>query len=465
MKDIKKFIKSTGVYLLGNILNKSLSFLLLPIYTRYIAPTDYGTYDLNVAYNSFLYSIIYLDIYGVIMRYMFDYKKDERNKPIFNGIILFMVSTILYLLGIMIFGSMLGIEYKLFLFAMGFTNNLQLVVGYIARAQGKNTIFVLGGVFGSLITLLLNIILIVYLDQGYWVMYLSSTIGFLINAIVIGRNIKLLGFLKFKFFDSELFKEMFIYAIPLSVNSAAFWFLTGFNRVVISNQLSLAENGLYAVATKFSAIIQLITQGFQMAWQELSFSKAKMKKEEMSVFYSKALNEYINFVYLGLVMSLPLIKIAFPIIIDKQYQSALYLIPFALYSTFFSSISSFLASIISTLKKNKYIFTTTLLASIVNVIVILSLINIIGVQAASISLCIGFFFNVLRRIQLINKFIELKIDYKRILLSTILFIISLVAYVYGDIMINLLMFLAVILFSAYYYRDKLFELKDGLMKK
>lgn len=465
MNNAKSFIKSTGIYLLGNILNKSLSFLLLPVYTAYISPTAFGTYDLNIAYNSFLYSIVFLDIHGVIMRFMFDYTDDEKNKPIFNGIILFLLSSILYLIGIIIFGNILGMEYRMLLFALGLSNNLQLVIGYIARAEGKNIIFVLGGIFGSLTTLILNIVLIVCFNQGYWVLYFSSTIGFLFNAFIIGKNLKLFGRIKLKLFNSLLFKEMFIYAIPLSINSAAYWFLTGFNRVVISNQLSLAENGFFAVATKFNAIVQLITQGFQMAWQELTFSKANAKREEMSIFYSKALNEYINFLYIGIILLLPIVKIIFPYIIDMQYQKAINLIPIGLYATFFSSISSFLASIINTLKKNKYIFTTTILAGFVNVIVILSLINIIGIQAANVSLCVGFFFNVVRRIQLINKFVHLKINYERIMKNTLLFIISSVVYIYGSSIFNLLMFFIFILFVIYSYREKLLNLKDSLMKK
>lgn len=461
MKDLKKFVKSTGIYLLGNVLNKALSFLLLPVYTRYLSPADFGTYDLNIAYNSFLFSIIFLDIYGVIMRFMFDYDKEGKNKPIFNGLIIFLMSTVLYLIGVLILGNLLGIEYKMLLFAMGLTNNLQLMVGYIARAEGKNGIFVLGGLFGSVTTLVLNIVLIVNLSQGYWVLYFASSVGFLVNALVINKNIKLFKRLKIKLYDKLLLKEMMIYALPLSINSAAYWFLTGFNRVIISNQLSLMDNGFYAVATKFSAIIQLITQCFQMAWQELTFSKANMKRKEMSVFYSKAVNEYINFLYIGLILSLPVIKIIFPYMIDEQYREAMQLIPIALYATFFSSISSFLASIISTLKKNQYIFTTTVVAAVVNIIVILSLINFIGVQAANVSLCVGFLVNVIRRIQLINKFLSLKINYIKLIQNTFLFAFATIVYMYGSFFLNSLMFIVFLFIAFYSYRDKLLELKNS----
>ena len=75
MKDFIKFIKSSGIYFFGNILTKLISFLLLPIYTKFINPTDYGTYDLMIAYITFFTSVLFLDIWSGIMRFMFDYDK------------------------------------------------------------------------------------------------------------------------------------------------------------------------------------------------------------------------------------------------------------------------------------------------------------------------------------------------------------------------------------------------------
>ena len=45
MKDLWRFIKSSGIYFVGTVLTKLISFLLLPLYTSYISPADYGTYD------------------------------------------------------------------------------------------------------------------------------------------------------------------------------------------------------------------------------------------------------------------------------------------------------------------------------------------------------------------------------------------------------------------------------------
>lgn len=455
MKEFMKFAKSTGIYLLGNVLSKALSFILLPLYTKYITPTDFGTYDLNIALNTFIYSILFLDIWSGVMRFIFEYTGDKRGKSIFSGMIIYTISTISYLVILLLVGMVVHVDYIGLLFLVGFVTGIQQIVGYTARAFGKNSFFVFSGLIGSLATLVLNIVLIVNFHMNYSALYISTIVGLGLNTIILAKAINFKKYLKREYYDRELFNEMVKFSLPLSVNSAAYWFLTGFNRVVISDQLSVAENGLYAVATKFSSIIQLVTTCFQMAWQELSFSKSKMSRKEMSSFYSKSLNEYIKFLYLGLIIALPVVRIIFPFVINKQYGNAMNLAPIALYATFFSSISSFLSSIISILKKNSLIFTTTLVGAIVNVIVIVALINVLGVQAANISLCVGFFVNVVMRVKLINRDVKLTIDYKILVLLTALFILSVAIYVLFSNMINLLFFVLMIPVFFFIYKDKI----------
>ncbi len=455
MKEFMKFAKSTGIYLLGNVLSKALSFILLPLYTKYITPTDFGTYDLNIALNTFIYSILFLDIWSGVMRFIFEYTGDKRGKSIFSGMIIYTISTVSYLLILLLVGLVVHVDYIWLLFLVGFVTGMQQIVGYTARAFGKNSFFVFSGLIGSMATLVLNIVLIVNFHMNYSALYISTIVGLSLNTIILAKAINFRKYLKREYYDRALFNEMVRFSLPLSVNSAAYWFLTGFNRVVISEQLSVAENGLYAVATKFSSIIQLVTTCFQMAWQELSFSKSKMSRKEMSHFYSRSLNEYIKFLYLGLIIALPVVRIIFPFVINKQYGNAMNLAPIALYATFFSSISSFLSSIISILKKNSLIFTTTLLGAIVNVIVIVALINVLGVQAANISLCVGFFVNVVMRIKLINRDVKLTIDYKILVLLTALFILSVVIYMLFSNIVNLLFFIMMIPIFFFVYKDKI----------
>lgn len=413
MQDLIRFVRTTGIYLVGNVLIKIISFLLLPIYTKYLPPASYGTYDLNTAYITFLSSILFLDIWGGILRFMFDYKEEaEKANVVKAGCVIFTISTLVYSIAVILLGSIMGIEYKCWLLLFGLLTNIQQVMGFISRGYGKNKTFTLAGVLSSCITIMCNIWFIVVMKGSYQFLYISSCIGAMTGIIIMVRTVKLTYILKYKRLDVSLLKAMIVYSLPLSINSAAYWFLSSFNKVLIRYKLSVVENGLYAIANKFTGIISLFTQCFQMAWQELTFSKANKSKTEMAAFYTTAFQEYIKFMTLGCTGIIPCVKIFFPLLVDASYLNAEPLIPVAILAALFSCVSSFLGSILSTLKKNRYIFTTTLAGSIVNVFIAVIAMNFMGVQAANIALALGYLVIDIRRFLLIKKYVYIKVNWK-----------------------------------------------------
>jgi O-antigen/teichoic acid export membrane protein len=66
-------ITNASIYVLGTMLQRALSFLLIPLYTRYLTPSDYGIVGLAVAVSGILSMVIGLGIYGAITRYYYEY--------------------------------------------------------------------------------------------------------------------------------------------------------------------------------------------------------------------------------------------------------------------------------------------------------------------------------------------------------------------------------------------------------
>lgn len=454
MKNLMKFLKTTGIYLIGNVLTKAIAFLMLPIYTKYLSPVDYGTYDLNIAYITFLSSVLFLDIWSGMMRFMFDYSdREEKNKPILSGILIFSVSTVVYTIFSIALGSIMNIDYLAWVLLYGLFANLQQLFAYIIRGIGKNTLFAMAGLVGSIVTMSCNIIFIAIFKEGYQYLYISSVLGAILNIIILMFGFNIVDLFRKENYSFKLTKEIFLFSLPLTVNSVSWWFLTAFNRVIVSNRLSIADNGLYAVANKFTSIMQLVDQAFQMAWQEISFEKSGANKADNSKFFSTAINEYIKFMTIGVAIILPIIKIAFPYFINSTFSSAINIIPLALVATLMSSISTFLGGTITAIKKNKYLFTTTLSGTVVNIIIVLLSIGTLGVQSASLALGIGFLVVDIRRYILLKKHLELALDVKTIVLSFVILSISMMVYISGNIVWNLIDFILVIIVMLSIYKE------------
>lgn len=459
MSDLLRLIKTTGIYLLGSILTKSLSFLLLPLLTLYLSPQEYGTYDLYVAYITLLSSVLFLDIWGGILRFMFDYKEEkEKYNPIRAGVLIFILSSIVYIIATFLLGALFNLEHVFILLIFGLCNNIQMLFGNIARGFGKDFIFAISGLLGSIVIVACNILFIAVLHKGYEYLFISSSIGFVFIAVIIATKVKIIDQFKPNMFDKRLFREILIYSLPLSVNSVAWWFLNSYNRLVINSNFESTDNGLYAVALKFGVMVQVFVQCFQLAWQELSFSKSNITVSEKQFFYSTAFHEFVKLLGLGTILLLPLIKLLFPIMIDESYYDAQVLVPIILLSTLLTSISSFLASICGSLKITNNILVTTIYGSIANVIAVHLLISYTGLQAPGIALSIGFLIVVIFRFRMINKHFKITIYWNYITALFIGFAIISIVYLTLNVVFNAVVFIILCCIVVLIYFNKLKEI-------
>ncbi len=451
MNELWKFIKSSGIYFVGTVMTKLISFLLLPMYTSYINPEDYGVFDMYNACIMFLCSVLFLDIWSGIMRFMFDYTKEERKKPISSGLAIFMVSCFLYTVILVSATSVLHLQYPVWLFLYGILMNIQTLVGYIARGYGKNILYTSAGIIGSFTTILFNIILLVYCRMDFSALFISNCIGFLANILIIVIGMKERGIFSFKSFDKKVFKELLMFSLPLCLNSVAYWFLTSYNRIVVVDKLGAAANGYYAVASRFGSMVTLFTTCFQMAWQELAYSKTA-KEKDLGKFYTTAINSYIKCMGAGLIILIPMIYLIYPIMINQAYDAGKGLVPLFLLGTILSTISSFLGSAFGAIKQSKLLFWTMLIGSVANVVCIHSLILPLGLQASNISLMIGFLLCCIARIVLFKKEVKIKVEYTNIVILFVAFAVVCLIYLNGGMILNIVSLLLAIGISVLLFR-------------
>ena len=448
MKSFIKFAKTSGIYFLGTVLAKLVTMLLLRVYTEYIPAEDMGTYNVSINYVTFLCSVLYLDIWSGILRYFYDYHTPEgQKKPINCGFVIFGISTAAYTVILVVFGQFVTVRYLPLIYLYGLMMNLQNLLGYVARAYGKNVLYASAGLLNSFVTAALNVVLIVGLHMDYSALYLAGCIGYLSNILLVGAGVKIWTLIRLSAFEKPLFVRMLRFSLPLCVNSAAYWFLTSYNSVAVSRMMGMEANGLYAVAIRFGSFISLFTSCFTMAWQEVSYAKEAESKESLSQFYSSAVNAYLRFMGMGAAILLPFIWLIFPLMIADGYSEARNMVPLYILATIASSVSGFLGNIFTAMKKNGLLFYTTVAGSAVNILGVHFLIPRFGVQGASAALFLGFLTIIVFRILLLWNEVSIRIDVRFLVLLAVVLAVACGVYFYGGLKMNAVFFpIAIVLF-------------------
>ena len=441
MKSFLKFAKTSGIYFFGTVLAKLVTMLLLRVYTEYIPTGDMGTYNVSINYITFLCSVLYLDIWSGILRYFYDYHTPEgQRKPINCGFAIFGISTILCTVILVLFGQFADVRYLPLIYLYGLMMNLQNLLGYVARAYGKNVLYASAGLLNSFVTAAMNIVLIVGLRMDYRALYVAGCVGYLSNIVLIAVGVKLWTLIRPSAFEKALFFRMFRFSLPLCVNSAAYWFLTSYNSVAVSRMLGMEANGLYAVATRFGSFVSLFTSCFTMAWQEVSYAEEASSRDSRSQFYTSAVNAYLRFMGMGAEVLLPFIWLIFPLMIADGYSASRDMVPLYLLATIASSVSGFLGNIFTAMKKNGMLFYTTVAGSVVNILGVQFLIPRFGVQGASAALFLGFLTIIVFRIFLLWNEVAIRIDVRFLVVLAVVLAVSCGIYFRGDFRMNAVFF-------------------------
>lgn len=465
MKSFIKFAKTSGIYFFGTVLAKLVTMLLLRVYTEYIPAEDMGTYNVSINYVTFLCSVLYLDIWSGILRYFYDYHTPEgQKKPINCGFAIFGISTAAYTVILVVFGQFVTVRYLPLIYLYGLMMNLQNLLGYVARAYGKNVLYASAGLLNSFVTAALNVVLIVGLHMDYSALYLAGCIGYLSNILLVGAGVKIWTLIRLSAFEKPLFVRMLRFSLPLCVNSAAYWFLTSYNSVAVSRMMGMEANGLYAVAIRFGSFISLFTSCFTMAWQEVSYAKEAESKESLSQFYSSAVNAYLRFMGMGAAILLPFIWLIFPLMIADGYSEARNMVPLYILATIASSVSGFLGNIFTAMKKNGLLFYTTLAGSVVNILGVHFLIPRFGVQGASAALFLGFLTIIVFRILLLWNEVSIRIDVRFLLLLAVVLAVACGIYFYGDLKMNVVFFPTAIVLFLLSFREMIGNLLRKIRK-
>ena len=61
---LKRFFQTSIIYFIGGVMSKIVSFLLLPLYTSYLSPAQFGQYDLAYTFINLIVPIVFFSNMG-----------------------------------------------------------------------------------------------------------------------------------------------------------------------------------------------------------------------------------------------------------------------------------------------------------------------------------------------------------------------------------------------------------------
>lgn len=364
MNPAKQLASQTAIYGLSTIVPRFLNYLLVPLYTWYFLPEQYGVVTEFYAYAIFL-NIVFT--YGMETAF-FKFSQDSAmgNKVYSTILSSIVLSSLLLSVTTFLFASPLatwlgyaGHPEYIWIFGLIISIDAICAIPFVKlRKENKALRFALVKIANVAINISLNICFIVLfpklIEKGVqlplWLYNPAFGVGYIFVSNLIASIVTLLivsPLISFKEgFDKSLLKKLLVYSLPLLVAGFAGSINEALDRVLIKHLLpanvnSLEQLGIYGANIKIAVILVLFIQTFRFAAEPFFFNYEK-EKDSKAVF-ARILNYFVVtslIIVMATLVNMDLVKY----FIGKSYWEGLYIVPILLYANVFFGMYIYFSS-------------------------------------------------------------------------------------------------------------------------
>lgn len=421
----KNLIKNTLLFTVGNAGAKLLMLIIVPLYTYYVSTEQMGQYDLVNTYVGLFSPLACLALHEGMYRWLLD--ANTKDKDILKtGLIASLFSVAVFDVIAFVVLRIIGYVYLPEFILLVTTAAFYTIAQFITRGLRNNRVYAVQGIVYSVVLILCNVVLVIWLRMQARGLLLSMAIAYIVTIVFIAavqrlaRNYVIPGKI-----DKTLATDLIKYSLPIVPNNIAWWLVSASNRIVINWGMGDAANGIYAISMKFPTLVNMLSTFFYQAWQEQAISEYDSK--ERDAYYTKIFNIYVKVLLTGIIALLPVTKFIIVYFMDSSYHDAYQFVGLLYLSSVFNAFAGFYGTGYLSTKKTIGALTTTMWGAIANVVLTVVLINTAGLYAAALGSMIGNAVIWVTRIIQTRRYFSIKVDWKAFLVLIVLCMAAIIA--------------------------------------
>jgi len=276
--------KNSIIYMLAEIINKGVPFLLLPVLTKYLTPYDYGIIASFSSFIGFISIFIGLSVHGAINITYFKHKKEILKIYIANGLFLVFMGFLIVSLFVYLFQQELS--HKLLLesewlyigLIVAFSQIITLINLTLWISEKKSKIYSFYQIGQTIMQSILTLVLIIgynYNWEGQLISILVASLSFAILSLYL---LKLRGYLEFKYSVKDI-KDLLHFGIPLIPHQLSGWLTTSGDRLLLIAMVGASTTGIFTIGYQIGMIMSVLVTAFHKAWNPYIYEKLSIKMD------------------------------------------------------------------------------------------------------------------------------------------------------------------------------------------
>lgn len=447
---LKKLFSQTVIYGLGIMLNKSVSFILLPLYTNYFEPEQIGLFALIQSLSFFLGVIYMFGVETSFMKFFIDSTKRTEKSIIYSSTLIFLTftSAILSLLIYLNSDNIASIfqfsetaESKYLIQVLSLLMLVDTVSRFpllLFRAELNSKMYAYINLLTFIINIVCNIIFIVFLKTGveaiFYSYIISVSVTFLLGLILTRKYLTLkISFEKIKelltFGNKFIYIGIFVLVIDVSDKFFLKYF---FDESIV---------GIYSANYRLASVMGFAIAAFRFSWTPyfLNLTSNPENKRIISTVFT-------YFTFIGLLLFLILSVFLSQIVklsvlgfnfLDVNYWEGLKIVPIVLLAYFFSGLYATLNAAPFFTNNTGSLLLITLTGLVTNILLNFLLIPFLNITGAALSTMLTYLVMFIVIYVYSQKIYRIEFDWKRIYKLTLLTVVFFLISFFGISKLNL----------------------------
>lgn len=415
----KSLVKNSLIIAIGTIFTKLVNFIMLPFYTNWLSPSEYGNFDLISTFVFLGVSLSTLQLEQALYRYTLE---DSSNGRLYFSIICKFLTPIILMFSIVSFGLIKIFKLpKYVYFAIVYYICLCFFTICLEYIRGLKRLSVY-----SLVNIILGALIILF-NYLFVRIYTLSTLGMVLSFSLSYSIISIFMIIYLKPFTQKtlnyknVINQLLVYSIPLIPNSVAWWVTNISDRMIITLYLGSAENGIYAIANKLPTVLFILYGIFNLAFQQTAIET--LHEDDTILYFNKTLIDIIKLIFSSSYLIITSSTLLYIFFIDEKYNSGLICVFILLAGVIFLCIGQFCGSLLLANKNTKIIGLSTILSSISNLILNIFLIPKFGIIVAAFTTTFSYVIMVIFRLNFLSDIIDKRKIFNQVFIYFIFFII------------------------------------------
>lgn len=380
------------------VLQKGISFFLMPLYTTFLSPADYGILGVVSSISSFLSVFISLGLESAAARFYYKYNKEAGYAKRVYGNVAIVILANSFLWGSVFIGGhkwlVDPIVGDIDFFPYVFIGILNVIVTpmyllYQSYLQTKQEAahYGINSLLFFLLQVALTVLSLTVFNLGVFGVLLSQLITASIFFIYVAFSFLRKQSIKL---ESPILKVCFKYSLPLLPHALANWSNGTLDKLLVNGIRSQADAGMYNVGQQYGSVMSIIANAINNAYVPWFYEKVNDGRQGIKRIVQTADATICMVSLIAIAMSLFAEEIFGIMISNPAYDGVWKIVPCIVFAYVFQSVYFFFVNVLF-LKDTKVIFSITMTALVVNVCLNLLLIPEWGFIGGAVACLLTYF--------------------------------------------------------------------------